>query len=185
MSLILDMKSKASVRITNKAFNLENNILTLPVQITNYDLTGKTVTAVFEPGRVETGQLEVVGDMVNIPIYSSLVEYGINYIQLNFRWNTNKLEQSGKMMWVIDKSLQAQAVEQEYTDIISDLMNQIRNLDKEYQVAEANRDDLYSVAEAERDTKYDAAEADRDEEYFTAETGRNTEYDTEIGRAHV
>ena len=88
----------------------------------DYDIAGKTVTAVFEPAKVETGALEVVGNTVKLPIYSSYINFGINYIQLIFRWNENKLEQSPKMQWIIDKSLDTTAPAQEDADIISYLV---------------------------------------------------------------
>ncbi len=119
------MQNKREIRITNKAFNLENNVLILPIELLNYDLEGKTITAAFEPSKVETGALEVVDGVVQIPIYSGMVQTGVNSIQLNFRWGTTKLEQSGKLMWVIDKSLETTSPAQEEVDIISYLIAEI------------------------------------------------------------
>jgi len=117
------MATKAGIRITNKEYHLENNILTLEFDVGDYDLVGKTVTAVFAPTQIETGALEVDGSIIKLSITSGLIEHGINYIQLNFRWNTDKLEQSGKMMWVIDMSLPTTEVAQETVDIISYLVS--------------------------------------------------------------
>ena len=86
-------------------------------------MTGKTITAVFEPSKIETGALEVVDRVVKIPIYSSMVQAGVNYIQLNFRWDTTKLEQSGKLIWVIGRSLETTGAAQEDVDIITYLVN--------------------------------------------------------------
>lgn len=119
------MLKKQDIRITEKAFNLENNVLILPIEPLNYDLEGKTITAVFEPAKVETGALEVVDGLIQIPIYSSMVQPGVNSIQLNFRWDNTRLEQSPKMMWVIDKSLITESPAQEEVDIISYLLNEI------------------------------------------------------------
>ena len=121
----IDMKSKRDIRITTKAFNLENNVLILPIKLLNYDTEGKTITAVFEPRRIETGALEVVDGVVQIPIYSSMVQAGMNSIQLNFRWDNTRLEQSPKMIWVIYKSLITESPAQEEVDIISYLLNEI------------------------------------------------------------
>ena len=117
------MATKQDMRITNKSFHLENNVLILAIEVLEYDLTGKTITAVFEPSKIETGALEVVDRVVKIPIYSSMVQAGVNYIQLNFRWDTTKLEQSGKLIWVIDKSLETESPAQEDVDIISYLVS--------------------------------------------------------------
>lgn len=122
----IDMLKKQEVRVANKSFHLENNVIILPIELLNYDTTGKTITAVFEPAKIETGALEVVDNTIQIPIYSSMVKVGVNYIQLNFRWE-NKLEQGPKMIWVIDKSLETEGVAQEDIDIISYLVNEIKS----------------------------------------------------------
>lgn len=118
----LDMKNKYEVRITQRAFTLENNILILEIDLGEYSLEGKTITAAFSPSKVETIPLTVDGSIVKIPIHSTLVQYGINYIQLNFRWD-NKLEQSGIMVWKIEKSLETTAIAQENIDIITHLVD--------------------------------------------------------------
>ncbi len=119
---------KTSTRITTSAFNLENNILKLEIDCGAYDLTDKTITAVFSPSGVETAPLAVNTDgLIELPIYASEIKHGVNYIQLNFRWDENKLEQSPIIMWVIDKSLETSAPAQEEVDIMT------------YLIAEANR----------------------------------------------
>lgn len=127
--ITLDMTNKKiTTRITTSAFNLENDILILHIDVGDYDLTGKTITAAFSPAGVETLPLTVSTEgLIELPIYASEVQYGVNYIQLNFRWDTNKLEQSSVMMWLIDKSLETTAPAQEKVDIMT------------YLIAEANR----------------------------------------------
>ena len=117
--IVLDMTKKTDVRITHKHYSLENGILTLRIDVGDYDLTGKTITAKFSPREVETGNLDVINGIINLPIYSNLLKSGVNYIQLNFRWDENKLEQSPKMMWNISPSLTATEAAQEDVDIIS------------------------------------------------------------------
>lgn len=125
--IVLDMIKKIDVLITHKHYSLENGIFTLQIDVGDYDLTNKTITAKFNPSKVETGALEVVDGAIQIPIYSSMVQYGINYIQLNFRWDENKLEQSGKLVWIIDNSLETEGVAEEEVDIISYLINEIKS----------------------------------------------------------
>lgn len=138
------MKSKREVRITNKAFHLENNVLKLPIELLNYDAVDKTITAVFEPSSVETGALEIIDGAIQIPIYSSMVRVGVNFIQLNFRWDENRLEQSGKLMWVIDKSLETEGAAQEEVDIITYLVNISTQ-------AKKDADDLVEVVQGKLD----------------------------------
>jgi len=139
--ITLDMKKKAaSVTINTGAFNLENDILTLEISVGDYDLTGKTITAVFSPKAVETSPLTVNAEgKIQLPIYASEVQQGVNYIQLNFRWGTNKLEQSPVMMWVIDKSLETTAPAQEQVDIITYLIAQYNQIKADYEAAESLR----------------------------------------------
>lgn len=126
--IVLDMTQKISVRITTSAFNLENDILKLEIDCGIYDLTGKTITAAFSPVGVETAPLTVNTEgLIELPIYAGEIQCGVNYIQLNFRWSTNKLEQSPVMMWVIDKSLETTAPAQEEVNVIT------------YLISEANR----------------------------------------------
>lgn len=119
------MTNKEELQITEKMFNLENDVITIALNAPEYDLTGKIITAVFSPSGVETEPLEVVDGVIQIPIYTSMIERGINLIQLNFRWGTTKLEQSGKLMWVIDQSLGTPGPTHRDIDIISYLINEI------------------------------------------------------------
>lgn len=137
------MINKKELQITENMFSLENDVITLALNAPEYDLTDKTITAVFNPSKVETGALEVVDGVIQIPIYSSMVQYGINYIQLNFRWE-NKLEQSGKLIWVIDKSLETEGVAQENVDIITYLVAQATQ-------AKKDADDLIEVVQGKLD----------------------------------
>ena len=121
------MIKKSDVLITHKHYSLENGIFTLQIDVGDYDLTNKTITAKFNPKEVETGNLDVIDGIINLPIYSNLLKYGSNYIQLNFRWDIDKLEQSPKMIWIIDKSLETEGVAEEDIDIISYLINEIKS----------------------------------------------------------
>ena len=139
----IDMLKKQEIRITNKSFNLENNVIILAIELLNYDMAGKTITAAFEPVKIETGALEVVNNTIQIPIYSSMVQVGLNYIQLNFRWE-NKLEQSSKMIWIIDKSLETEGVAEEDIDIVSYLVGIATQ-------AKTDADDLVDVVQGKLD----------------------------------
>lgn len=131
--IILDMSKKnINVKIPDNAFSLENKIVTLKISVGDYDLTDKTITAVFNPSQVETAALSVIDGVIQLPIYASMVQYGLNYIQLNFRWDTDKLEQSPVMIWIINKSLVSEAIAQEDVDIITDLIAQLRALQDDY-----------------------------------------------------
>lgn len=123
--ITIDMTSKEELQITEKMFSLENDVITLALNVPEYDLTGKIITAVFSPSGLETEPLEVVDGVIQIPIYTSMIEMGINLIQLNFRWGTTKLEQSGRLMWEIGQSLEIPGPTHEEIDIISFLINEI------------------------------------------------------------
>lgn len=126
--IILDMaKKNTSVKVAYNAFTLENKIITLQIGVGTYDLTDKTITAVFNPTEVEAGPLSVIDGVIKIPMYASMVQYGLNYIQLNFRWGDNYLKQSPVMIWFINKSLSTTAPAQEDIDIISSLLTLARD----------------------------------------------------------
>ena len=136
----LDMINKNEIRIYNKMFTLENDILILELDVQEYDITNKIITASFSMTEVETMPLVVVDNIIHLPIYSNLIKYGLNYIQLNFRWD-NKLEQSGKMVWKIDRSIPTTGVAQDSVDIIThlvDIATQAKT-DAYTALAEANR----------------------------------------------
>lgn len=137
----IDMLKKKDIRIPNKAFHLENNSLTLSIELLNYTIDGKIITASFEPARIETGALEISDGVILIPIHSNMVKIGINYIQLNIRWDGNKLEQSPKMLWQIDKSLETDGAAPEDVDLISYLVSIATQakVDADDALAEANR----------------------------------------------
>lgn len=125
----MNMTTKREVRITDKHFSLENDILTLNINIGDYDITGKQITAVFEPKGIETVPLTAETaegvTTVSLPIYSSYIAEGVNYIQLYFRWDTTKLEQSGKMMWVVERSLVADNPGVKQQDLMSYYLQQM------------------------------------------------------------
>ena len=151
----------------------------MAVELLDYDIEGKTITAVFEPSKVETEALEVVDRVVKIPIYSSMVQKGVNYIQLNFRWDTTKLEQSGKMLWVIDRSLETTGAAQEDVDIITYLISELKaieTVEADRIIAEAERERKEGIreqGEVARDLAYTEAETDRNVLYTAAENTRN------------
>lgn len=127
--ILIDMFEKRDVRVTTKHFTLENDILTLAVDPGEYEIQGKTITAVLDPVKVETEPLGINDEgHILIPIYASMIQVGINYIQLNFRWDENKLEQSPLLVWQIDRSLETTAPAQEEIDIITSLIAQANNL---------------------------------------------------------
>lgn len=136
--ITMNMTTKREVRITDKHFSIENDILTLEINIGDYDITGKQITAVFEPKGIETVPLTAETaegvTTVSLPIYSSYIAEGVNYIQLCFRWDTTKLEQSGKMLWVVERSLVATAPGQEDQDLMSFYLAEITDA-----IAEADR----------------------------------------------
>ena len=132
------MVTKRETRLTEKHFSVENNILTLQINLGDYDLTDKTITAAFNPTGFETAPLSsavVDGDnVVSIPIFASYIQEGVNYIQLYFRWDTTKLETSGVMMWIIDKPIVATEPGQEEQDLMSYYLEQMT-----LAIAEADR----------------------------------------------
>ena len=80
----LDMSSKYTpVRLTEQTFDIETGVLVLNISLGAYDLTGKTVTAVFSPSGVETAALSVVEGLLQLPIDPTLIVAGRNEIQLN------------------------------------------------------------------------------------------------------
>ena len=174
--ITLDMINKVGTKIDKKQFHLENNILTLEFDCGAYDLTDKIITAIFSLSGIETEPLQVVEGIIKLPIYANYVDYGINYIQLNFRWGTSSREQGPEVMWKIDKSLEANEVGQEQVDIITYLIAQYNEIQADYQSAEAGRDDLYTSAELARDVLYQSAEAGREDLYVQAEAGRDDLY---------
>lgn len=103
--IILDMTKKSTkVTLTEKAFSLENGVLTLSITLGTYDLTDKTITAVFDATGIETAPLDVVADVIQLPIVQGLVLAGYNNIQLNIREGLT-LEQSPIMVWPVMPSL--------------------------------------------------------------------------------
>lgn len=135
----MDMILKDSVQIESKHFTIENDIITLEINIGDYDVTGKQVTAVFEPNVVETVPLTYSTDedgnnIVELPIYSSYISKGYNYLQLFFRWDTDKVENSGKIIWKIDASLQSGVVAVEEQDLMSYYLSEM-----ELAILEADR----------------------------------------------
>lgn len=122
--ITLDMSKKdRKVPIPIQAFSTENGVVTLEISVGGYDLTNKTITAVFE-GKPETAPLSVVDGLIQVPITSDLVEQGKNLIQINFRWGVDTLEQSPVMLWEMNKSLAPNPVGTESVDIITALILQ-------------------------------------------------------------
>lgn len=127
--IILDMQQKRTiVPIPIGAFSDENNVLTLEIDVGSYDLTGKIISAKFNPAEVESEVLDVVNGVIKLPIYSTYVEPGVNMIQLIFRWNATRIEQSPIMVWIINKSLTSETIAQQDVDIITDLIAQVQAL---------------------------------------------------------
>lgn len=125
--IVLNMDNKAeTVTIKNHNFTLENDILLLEIDCGDYNLTDKVITAAFSPAEVETGALSVVNNIIQLPIYSSEVMTGLNLIQINFRWDTNKLEQSPIMQWIVNASVPTTKPAQEDIDIITYLISQVQ-----------------------------------------------------------
>lgn len=133
------LKKNIGITIPDIAFSLENNIVTLDIKVLHgeeeYDLTGKTITASFNQTGIETGALSVINGIVKLNITSSLVTTGDNLIQLTFRWNADKVEQSPIMTWNIKDSIITTGIDQETVDIVT------------YLIAENNK---AIAAEAER-----------------------------------
>lgn len=122
--IALDMMKKKEGRITDKHYTIENNILTIQFGAGDYDLAGKTITAVFSPSGVETAPLTASEGVISVPVYSDYIEAGVNYIQLYFRWDTNKVENSGKYLWVVEASLPSTEVSDQDVDIVTALIAQ-------------------------------------------------------------
>lgn len=126
----LDMQSKIGVTVADNMFSLENKIVTLKIKVlsgeTDYDLTNKIITASFGQTGVETGTLEVVDGLIQLPITSDLIMDGYNLIQLNFRWDIDKREQSGIMTWHVKESVKTNDVAQEQIDIVTYLINETK-----------------------------------------------------------
>lgn len=184
------MINKKELQITEKMFSLENDVITLALSAPYYDLTGKTITAVFSPSGIETEPLEAVDGVIQIPIYSSMIKKGVNFIQLNFRWGTTKLEQSGKLMWVIGQSLETTGPAQEDVDIITYLVNIATQAKKDADTAllEANRiveeaGDVRFVLDESVETAGESKEA-LDESISLANTTK-TELDESIQDANT
>lgn len=124
-----NMTTKLELRLTDKHFSVENGILTLEINVGTYSLTGKTITAAFNPTGFETAPLSSAvvdgNNVVSIPIFASYIQEGVNYIQLYFRWDTTKLETSGVMMWIIDKPIVATEATTEQQDLMSYYIEQL------------------------------------------------------------
>lgn len=181
--ITLDMsKKKAVIKIPHNVFSMENKILTLEISVGDYDLTSKTITAIFNPSKVETAPLEEIDGVIKIPIHANMVKYGLNYIQLNFRWGDDYLEQSPIMSWYINKSLPSSAPAQEAVDIITYLINENneaiakeqerQEAERQREEGESNRNTAYTQAEGARDAAYIQAENERDALFEEAELHR-------------
>lgn len=121
----LDMTKKAtSVYADIAAFSGETGILTLPVSLGTYSLTGKTVTAVFLPKAVETAALSIVEGVIQIPINSNVIAAGLNRIQL-YIYSGATVEQSPIMRATITQSLIATAPSSEAVDLMASLLAQV------------------------------------------------------------
>jgi len=176
------MIKKTDARITEKHYTLENDILTLQLNIGDYDTTDKTITATFSPSGVETGYLDAVDGVVSLPIYTGYIEAGINYVQLNFRWGADKLEQSPMMIWRVESSLASSGVTPDDVDIVTQLIADCQAIEaaealrvqaeSDREAAEGLRQTAYTQAEGARDALYTQAEADREAAYDIAEAAR-------------
>ena len=119
--ITLNMKEKnKGITISDKAFSLENNIVTLQIKVMDgdaaYDLTGKTITASFDKTGIETGALSMTNGLIQMPITNNLIKAGYNLIQLNFRWDTDKWEQSPVMTWNIHSSIKTTDISKQTPD---------------------------------------------------------------------
>ena len=121
MNIIMDMNSKIDYRVLQKHYTIENNILTLIIDVGGYELEGKTISASFSPSNVEVGPLSVVDGLIHLQITAGMIEKGVNNIQFTFRWG-DYIEQSGKLVWVIDESLVGTTPSDDTVDIISTLI---------------------------------------------------------------
>ena len=121
MNIIMDMDSKRDYRVLQKHYTIENNILTLIIDVGEYELEGKTISASFTPSAVEVGPLSVVEGLIHLQITAGMIGKGVNNIQFTFRWG-DFIEQSGKLVWVIDESLVGTTPSDDTVDIISTLI---------------------------------------------------------------
>lgn len=103
--ITLNMQNKAApVSIGISHFSTESNILNLEIKLmdgaTEYDLTGKTVTATFQ-GKPPVGPLSVVAGVIQLPITNDLISVGANKLQLAINWATDNQALSPIMLWNI------------------------------------------------------------------------------------
>lgn len=138
--MIINMATKDStVTVYEAAFDLENGVTTLPLEVIDgydvedvaipYSLTGKTITAVFSETGYQSEPLEVIDGIVQLPIAYGQVTDATNYIQLFFRWGTDTVDIGPKMRWEVLGALDGTAPTPAQVDIITWTLAQIAALD--------------------------------------------------------
>ncbi|SHI42156.1 hypothetical protein [Parasporobacterium paucivorans] len=128
--ITLDMSKKLiTVPITDQAFDTTSGIVTLSVLITTdgtapYDLTGKTVTARFNPAEVESAVLSVVDGKVQLPVYSNYLKPAINYIQLIVR-EGDTVDPAPMLKWAVGTGLKGTTPATGAPDIVTALIAEV------------------------------------------------------------
>jgi|GEM_PF-6634470 hypothetical protein len=164
--LIIDMNNKAlGVTVHEKSFSKESGIVTLQMQIVNYGLTGKTITAAFKQSNYETdpnpdtGPFSVVDNVISLVITADMVRFGNNNFQINFR-TENSLEQSPVISWYINESISGAVATSGYVDALTSLINQVNQ-------ASDNANNL-SASVSQTDTGATVTIVDKDGKQTTA-----------------
>ena len=182
----LDMSSKYTpVRLTEQAFDIETGVLVLNISLGAYDLTGKTVTAIFSPSGVETAALSVVEGLLQLPIDPTLIVAGRNEIQLNI-YEGAEHEVSPIMVWRVGAALVGSTPASEYVDLLASLIAQSNAMaeDEALRVTAENDRETAVGLMAEAEIAREEADAARQEAAadmaieeagrVTAESGRVT-----------
>lgn len=114
------------VRVDIGYFKTENNILTLEIYLVEdgiaYDLTGKTITAIFQE-KPPTSPLSVSDGLIQLPITSDLLVIGKNKFQLSLVYGDYSQELTPIFLWQIETPVVA-GIDGESLDILTSLITQ-------------------------------------------------------------
>ena len=185
--VILNMQNKSEVTHLNTThFIAENNILTLKIKLQNgssdYDLSGKVVTAIFQDKDM-TGPLQIIDGIIQLPITNDLLKVGLNSIQLVINWN-NSQELSPIMVMLILTGLKPKGPDEPSLNILSSLINQVVEMTEEEEarkLAENTRkeNEVHRIEESLlREQAFSAEQSSRLQAFESAQTDRSTSFET-------
>jgi len=122
------LEKSTEVLLEDLMFDTANDTLTLEMEFISgeevYDMTSKTVTAIFYPNMYETTLLPIVDGVVSLEMKADYLKYGVNKIQLYIR-NGEFVDPSPIMRWEILRALKSELPSDGSVDIITDLINQV------------------------------------------------------------